>query len=85
MNLTKVYFQIALTKKAQRYVDFITHFCDLFTKSYDVRSSKCTILLLCDNCESFTGLEIFALHIIDDIVTFSSTWKMHLKELDAVL
>ena len=85
MDLTKGYFQIPLTKRAQRYAAFVTPFGEFIpTKMmFGLINAPFYFSKLINSV--LTGLENFALPCIDDLAVFSENWELHLKHLDIVL
>ncbi|GFS61201.1 hypothetical protein TNCV_3104631 [Trichonephila clavipes] len=82
MNLSKGYFQIPLTPRAQRYAAFVTPFGTYIPKKMMFGLVNDDVKLMAQVLE---GLEPFALPYIDDIAIFSQGWKDHVKHIDIVL
>lgn len=85
VDLTKGYWQIPLTPRAQRYAAFSTPWGNfrplvmpfgLVNAPY--RFSKFMSLLL-------QGCENFCVPYLDDIAIFSKTWEAHMEHLDIIL
>ncbi|GFU74753.1 retrovirus-related Pol polyprotein from transposon 297 [Trichonephila clavipes] len=85
MDLSKGYFQIPLTPRAQRYAAFVTPFGTYIRKKM-MFGLVCAPYYFCKlMAQVLEGLEQFALPYIDDIVIFSQGWKDHVKHIDIVL
>ncbi|GFS63981.1 retrovirus-related Pol polyprotein from transposon 297 [Trichonephila clavipes] len=85
MDLSKGYFQIPLTPRAQSYVAFVTPFGTYIPKKM-MFGLVCAPYYFCKlMAQVLEGLEQFALPYIDDIAIFSQGWKDHVKHIDIVL
>ncbi|GFW92333.1 hypothetical protein TNCV_3588551 [Trichonephila clavipes] len=85
MDLSKGYFQIPLTPRAQRYAAFVTPFGTYIPKKM-MFGLVCAPYYFCKlMAQVLEGLEQFALPYIDDIAIFSQGWKDHVKHIDIVL
>ncbi|GFV95898.1 retrovirus-related Pol polyprotein from transposon 17.6 [Trichonephila clavipes] len=79
MDLSKGYFQIPLTPRAQRYAAFVTPFGTYIPKKM-MFGLVCAPYYFCKlMAQILEGLEQFALPYIDDIAIFSQGWKDHVK------
>ncbi|GBM97602.1 Retrovirus-related Pol polyprotein from transposon 297 [Araneus ventricosus] len=85
IDLAKGYWQIPLSKRAQRYAAFVTNFgtyvplrmpFGLVNAPYFFSKLMSQVL---ENCESF------AVPYLDDIAIYSNNWEDHLKHVDEVL
>ncbi|GFT36531.1 hypothetical protein TNCV_1344861 [Trichonephila clavipes] len=80
MDLSKGYFQIPLTPRAQRYADFVTPFGTYIPKKM-MFGLVCAPYYFCKlMAQVLEGLEQFALPYIDDIAIFPQEWKGHVKQ-----
>ncbi|GFW43762.1 retrovirus-related Pol polyprotein from transposon 297 [Trichonephila clavipes] len=85
MDLSKGYFQILLTLRAQRYAAFVTPFGTYIPKKM-MFGLVCAPYYFCKlMAQVLEGLEPFALPYIDDIAIFSQGRKDHVKHIDIVL
>ncbi|GFX37002.1 retrovirus-related Pol polyprotein from transposon 297 [Trichonephila clavipes] len=85
MDLSKGYFQIPLTPRAQRYAAFVTPFGTYIPKKM-MFGLVCAPYYFCKlMAQVLEGLEQFALPYKDDIAIFSQGWKDHVKHIDIVL
>ncbi|GFX70620.1 retrovirus-related Pol polyprotein from transposon 297 [Trichonephila clavipes] len=85
MYLSKGYFQIPLTPRAQRYAAFVTPFGTYIPKKI-MFGLVCAPYYFCKlMAQVLEGLEQFAMPYIDDIAMFSQGWKDHVKHIDIVL
>ncbi|GFY06765.1 hypothetical protein TNCV_2202981 [Trichonephila clavipes] len=85
MDLSKGYFQIPLTPRAQRYAAFVTPFGTYIPKKM-MFGLVCAPYYFCKlMAQVLEGLEQHALPYIDDIAIFSQGWKDHVKHIDIVL
>ncbi|GFV41529.1 retrovirus-related Pol polyprotein from transposon 297 [Trichonephila clavipes] len=85
MDLSKGYFQIPLTPRAQRYAAFVSSFGTYIPKKM-MFGLVCAPYYFCKlMAQVLEGLEQFALPYIDDIGIFSQGWKDHVKHIDIVL
>ncbi|GBO17146.1 Transposon Ty3-I Gag-Pol polyprotein [Araneus ventricosus] len=85
IDLAKSYWQIPLSKRAQRYAAFVTNFgtyvplrmpFGLVNAPYFFSKLMSQVL---ENCESF------AVPYLDDIAIYSNNWEDHLKHVNEVL
>jgi hypothetical protein len=85
IDLTKGYWQIPLSPRAQRYAAFVTTFgtyrplvlpFGLVNAPYCFSKFMAQLLQGCDD---------FSVPYLDDVAIFSETWEEHLKHLDIVL
>ncbi|GBM31235.1 Transposon Ty3-I Gag-Pol polyprotein [Araneus ventricosus] len=85
IDLAKGYWQIPLSKRAQRYAAFVTNFgtyvplrvpFGLVNGPYFFSKLMSQVL---ENCESFV------VPYLDDIAIYSNNWEDHLKHVDEVL
>ncbi|GFV81610.1 hypothetical protein TNCV_1702671 [Trichonephila clavipes] len=85
MDLSKGYFQIPLTPRAQRYAAFVTPFGTYIPKKM-MFGLVCAPYYFCKlMAQVLEGLEPFVLPYIADIALFSQGWKDHVKHIDIVL
>ncbi|GFU19762.1 hypothetical protein TNCV_3961061 [Trichonephila clavipes] len=85
MDLSKGYFQIPLTPRAQRYAAFVTPFGTYIPKKM-MFGLVCAPYYFCKlMAQVLEGLEQFALPYIDDIAIFPQGWKNHVKHIDIVI
>ncbi|GFU84662.1 hypothetical protein TNCV_5109191 [Trichonephila clavipes] len=85
MDLSKDYFQIPLTPRAQRYAAFVAPFGTYIPKKM-MFGLVCAPYYFCKlMAQVLEGLEQFALPYIDDTAIFSQGWKDHVKHIDIVL
>ncbi|GFX17082.1 hypothetical protein TNCV_4266081 [Trichonephila clavipes] len=84
MDLSKGYFQIPLTPRAQRYAAFVTPFGTYIPKIM-MFGLVCAPYFCKLMAQVLEGLEQFALPYIDDIAIFSQGWKDPVKHIDIVL
>ncbi|GFY03897.1 transposon Ty3-I Gag-Pol polyprotein [Trichonephila clavipes] len=85
MDLSKDYFQIPLTPRAQRYVAFVSPFGVYIPKKM-MFGIVCAPYYFCKlMAQVLEGFEKFALPYIDDRTIFSQGWKDHVKHIDIVL
>ncbi|GFY53783.1 hypothetical protein TNIN_372211 [Trichonephila inaurata madagascariensis] len=84
LDLTRGYWQIPLSKNAQRYAAFVTNFgtfkplrlpFGLKNAPYDFSRLMASILKDCEE---------YAVPYLDDVAIFSQTWEDHLKHLDDI-
>ncbi|GFS89105.1 retrovirus-related Pol polyprotein from transposon 297 [Trichonephila clavipes] len=85
MDLSKGYFQIPLTPRAQRYAAFVTPFGTYIPKKMMFGLVCAPYYFFKLMAQVLEGLEQFALPYIDDIAIFSQGWKDHVKHIDIVL
>ncbi|GFV08430.1 retrovirus-related Pol polyprotein from transposon 297 [Trichonephila clavipes] len=85
MDLSKGYFQIPLTPRAQRYAAFVTPFGTYIPKKMMFGLVYAPYYFCKLMAQVLEGLEQFALPYIDDIAIFSQGWKDHVKHIDIVL
>ncbi|GFU25617.1 retrovirus-related Pol polyprotein from transposon 297 [Trichonephila clavipes] len=85
MDLSKGYFQIPITPRAQRYAAFVTPFGTYIPKKM-MFGLVCAPYYFCKlMAQVLEGLEQFALPYIDDIAIFFQGRKYHVKHIDIVL
>ncbi|GFX97057.1 hypothetical protein TNCV_1997891 [Trichonephila clavipes] len=85
LDLSKGYWQIHLSKTAQRYAAFCTSF-DTYRPlrmSFGLKNAPYFFNKLM--AELFNGLEDIVVPYLDDIAIFSDTWESHLKHMKTVL
>jgi len=84
LDLTRGYWQIPLSKQAQRYAAFVTSFgtyrplrlpFGLKNAPYDFSRLMASLL---------RGCEEFAVPYLDDVAIFSNTWEEHVKHLEEI-
>ncbi|GFS48639.1 retrovirus-related Pol polyprotein from transposon 17.6 [Trichonephila inaurata madagascariensis] len=84
LDLTRGYWQIPLSKNAQRYAAFVTNFgtfkplrlpFGLKNAPYDFSRLMASILKDCEE---------YAVPYLDNVAIFSQTWEDHLKHLDDI-
>ncbi|GFX56194.1 hypothetical protein TNCV_1631231 [Trichonephila clavipes] len=85
MDLSKGYFQIPLTPRAQRYAAFVTPFGTYIPKKMMFGLVCAPYYFFKLMAQVLEGLEQFALPYIDDIAIFSQGWKDHVNHIDIVL
>jgi hypothetical protein len=85
MDLTKGYFQIPLSERAQRYAAFVTPFGTYRPKKMMFGLVNAPFYFCKLMAQVLSGLELFAAPYIDDIAIFSKTWESHVKDVDKVL
>ncbi|GFY11962.1 retrovirus-related Pol polyprotein from transposon 297 [Trichonephila clavipes] len=85
LDLSKGYWQIPLSKTAQRYAVFCTSFGTYrpLRMSFGLKNAPYFFSKLM--AELLNGLEDFVVPYLDDIVIFSDTWESHLKHVETVL
>ncbi|GFX30857.1 retrovirus-related Pol polyprotein from transposon 17.6 [Trichonephila clavipes] len=83
--LSKGYWQIPLSKTAQRYAAFCTSFGTYrpLRMSFGLKNAPYFFSKL--KSELLNGLEDFVVPYLDDITIFSDTWESHLKHVETVL
>ncbi|GFX45769.1 retrovirus-related Pol polyprotein from transposon 17.6 [Trichonephila clavipes] len=84
-NLSKGYWQIPLSKTAQRYAAFCTSFGTYrpLRMSFGLKNAPYFFSKLM--AELLNGLEDFVVPYLDDITIFSDTWESHIKHMETVL
>ncbi|MCP8719654.1 MAG: reverse transcriptase domain-containing protein, partial [Asgard group archaeon] len=85
MDLTKGYFQIPLTERAQRYAAFVTPFGSFIPKKMMFGLLNAPFYFCKLIAQVLGGLEHFVLPYLDDFAVFSPTWERHMTELEIVL
>ncbi|KAG8186462.1 hypothetical protein JTE90_009221 [Oedothorax gibbosus] len=84
LDLTRGYWQIPLSKQAQRYAAFVTSFgtfrplrlpFGLKNAPYDFSRLMASLLRDCEE---------FAVPYLDDVAIFSNTWEDHVKHLEEI-
>ncbi|GFU86864.1 retrovirus-related Pol polyprotein from transposon 297 [Trichonephila clavipes] len=85
LDLSKDYWQIPLSKTAQRYAAFCTSFGTYrpLRMSFGLKNAPYFFSKLM--AELLNGLEDFVVPYLDDIAIFSDTWESHLKHMETVL
>ncbi|GFX83678.1 retrovirus-related Pol polyprotein from transposon 297 [Trichonephila clavipes] len=85
LDLSKRYWQIPLSKTAQRYAAFCTSFGTYrpLRMSFGLKNAPYFFSKLM--AELLNGLEDFVVPYLDDIAIFSDTWESHLKHVETVL
>lgn len=84
-DLKRGYWQIKLSKEAQRYAAFCTTFGTYrpLRMSFGLKNAPYFFSKLMS--EVLKGFENFAIPYLDDIAVFSDTWESHLRHLECVL
>ncbi|GFW20282.1 retrovirus-related Pol polyprotein from transposon 297 [Trichonephila clavipes] len=84
-DLSKGYWQIPLSKTAQRYAAFCTSFGTYrpLRMSFGLKNAPYFFSKLM--AELLNGLEDFVVPYLDDIAIFSDTWESHIKHTETVL
>ncbi|GFV93488.1 retrovirus-related Pol polyprotein from transposon 297 [Trichonephila clavipes] len=84
-DLSKGYWQIPLSKTAQRYAAFCTSFGTYrpLRMSFGLKNAAYFFSKLM--AELLNGLEDFVVPYLDDIAIFSDTWESHIKHMETVL
>ncbi|GFT66225.1 retrovirus-related Pol polyprotein from transposon 297 [Trichonephila clavipes] len=84
LDLSKGYWQIPLSKTAQRYAAFCTSFGTYrpLRMSFVLKNAPYFFSKLM--AELLNGLEDFVVPYLDDIAIFSDTWESHLKHVETV-
>ncbi|GFW57625.1 retrovirus-related Pol polyprotein from transposon 297 [Trichonephila clavipes] len=84
-DLSKGYWQIPLSKTAQRYAAFRTSFGTYrpLRMSFGLKNAPYFFSKLM--AELLNGLEDFVVPYLDDIAIFSDTWESHIKHMETVL
>ncbi|GFY26246.1 retrovirus-related Pol polyprotein from transposon 297 [Trichonephila clavipes] len=85
LDLSKGYWQIPLSKTAQRYAAFCTSFGTYrpLRMSFGLKNAPYFFSKLM--AELLNGLEDFVVPYLDDIAIFSDTWESHIKHMEMVL
>ncbi|GFW74487.1 retrovirus-related Pol polyprotein from transposon 297 [Trichonephila clavipes] len=85
MILVEGYWQIPLSKTAQRYAAFCTSFGTYrpLRMSFGLKNAPYFFSKLM--AELLNGLEDFFVPYLDDIAIFSDTWESHIKHMETVL
>ncbi|GFW35729.1 retrovirus-related Pol polyprotein from transposon 297 [Trichonephila clavipes] len=85
LDLSKGYWQIPLSKTAQRYAAFCTSFGTYrpLRMSFGLKNAPYFFSKLM--AELLNGLEDFVIPYLDDIAIFSDTWESHIKHMETVL
>ncbi|GFX72293.1 retrovirus-related Pol polyprotein from transposon 297 [Trichonephila clavipes] len=85
MILVEGYWQIPLSKTAQRYAAFCTSFGTYrpLRMSFGLKNAPYFFSKLM--AELLNGLEDFVVPYLDDIAIFSDTWESHIKHIETVL
>ncbi|GFV83536.1 retrovirus-related Pol polyprotein from transposon 17.6 [Trichonephila clavipes] len=84
-DLSKGYWQIPLSKTAQRYAAFCTSFGTYrpLRMSFGLKNAPYFFSKLM--AELLNGLEDFVVPYLNDIAIFSDTWESHIKHMETVL
>ncbi|GFU05508.1 retrovirus-related Pol polyprotein from transposon 297 [Trichonephila clavipes] len=84
-DLSKGYWQVPLSKTAQRYAAFCTSFGTYrpLRMSFGLKNAPYFFSKLM--AELLNGLEDFVVPYLDDIAIFSDTWESHIKHMETVL
>ncbi|GFU09452.1 retrovirus-related Pol polyprotein from transposon 297, partial [Trichonephila clavipes] len=84
-DLSKGYWQIPLSKTAQRYAAFCTSYGTYrpLRMSFGLKNAPYFFSKLM--AELLNGLEDFVVPYLDDIAIFSDTWESHIKHMETVL
>ncbi|GFX02139.1 retrovirus-related Pol polyprotein from transposon 297 [Trichonephila clavipes] len=82
LDLSKGYWQIPLSKTAQRYAAFCTSFGTYrpLRMSFGLKNAPYFFSKLM--AELLNGLEDFFVPYLDDIAIFSDTWESHIKHME---
>ncbi|GFX10581.1 retrovirus-related Pol polyprotein from transposon 297 [Trichonephila clavipes] len=82
LDLSKGYWQIPLSKTAQRYAAFCTSFGTYrpLRMSFGLKNAPYFFSKLM--AELLNGLEDFVVPYLDDIAIFSDTWESHIKHME---
>ncbi|GFV70252.1 retrovirus-related Pol polyprotein from transposon 297 [Trichonephila clavipes] len=83
LDLSKRYWQIPLSKTAQRYAAFCTSFGTYRMSFGGLKNAPYFFSKLM--AELLNGLEDFVVPFLDDIAIFSDTWESHIKHMETVL
>ncbi|GFX81866.1 retrovirus-related Pol polyprotein from transposon 297 [Trichonephila clavipes] len=85
LDLSKGYWQIPLSKTAQRYAAFCTSFGTYrpLRMSFGLKNAPYFFSKLM--AELLNGLEDFVVPYLDNIAIFSDTWESHIKHMETVL
>ncbi|GBM49177.1 Transposon Ty3-G Gag-Pol polyprotein [Araneus ventricosus] len=85
LDLTKGYWQLPLTKRAQRYAGFATNFGCYIPKTmpFGLVSARFTFSKFM--AELLKGCEDFCVPYLDDLAIFSNSLDEHVKHLDVIL
>ncbi|GFS83510.1 retrovirus-related Pol polyprotein from transposon 297 [Trichonephila clavipes] len=84
-DLSKGYWQIPLSKTAQRYAAFCTSFGTYRPLRMSFRLKNAPYFFSKLMAELLNGLEDFVVPYLDDIAIFSDTWESHIKHIETVL
>lgn len=85
LDLAKGYWQIPLTKRAQRIAAFVTAFGTFRPLRMPFGLKNAPYFFSKLMADVLNGCDEYAVPYIDDIAVFSKTWDEHLKHLDNVL
>ncbi|GFW92323.1 retrovirus-related Pol polyprotein from transposon 17.6 [Trichonephila clavipes] len=85
LDLSKGYWEIPLSKTAQRYAAFCTSFGTYrpLRMSFGLKNAPYFFSKLM--AELLNGLEDFVVPYLDDIAIFSDTWESHIKHMETIL
>ncbi|GFS53716.1 retrovirus-related Pol polyprotein from transposon 297 [Trichonephila clavipes] len=85
LDLSKGYWQIPLSKTAQRYAAFCTSFGTYRPLRMSFGLKNAPYFFSKHMAELLNGLEDFVVPYLDDIAIFSDTWESHIKHMETVL
>ncbi|GFU92223.1 retrovirus-related Pol polyprotein from transposon 297 [Trichonephila clavipes] len=85
LDLSKGYWQIPLSKTAQRYAAFCTSFGTYRPLRMSFGLKNAPYFFSKFMAELLNGLEDFVVPYLDDIAIFSDTWESHIKHMETVL
>lgn len=85
LDLTRGYWQIPLSKKAQRYAAFVTSFGSYRPLRMPFGLKNAPYYFSRMMAEILKKWEDFALPYLDDVAVYSQTWEEHLQHLESVL
>ncbi|GFV88298.1 retrovirus-related Pol polyprotein from transposon 17.6 [Trichonephila clavipes] len=85
IDLTKGYWQIPLSPRAQRIAAFATSFSVYRPLRMPFGLKNASYYFSKMMCEILSGCEKYATPYLDDIAIFSETWEEHLKHLKEIL
>lgn len=85
LDLTKGYWQIPMTPRAQRVAAFVTSFGSYLpvTMPFGTLNASYRFSKFMD--KMLRGLEKFCLPYLDDMAIFSETWEDHMQHIESVL
>lgn len=85
IDLAKGYWQIPLSKRAQRYAAFVTSFGTYVPLRLPFGLLNAPYFFSKLMAQILEGCEEFAVPYLDDVAIFSDSWEDHLKHLGVVL